>query len=147
MVRFGFNARWVFFPVLYAAGTLPVLAVGVFVADRVARTALGCHWCCEVAGLLALLVAGALVFVLSSMLLTRLERLRAPKALDHVRHCMWLYMGLVVLGITLVASYDTLGLSLGYGLGVALFFVAVYAILLNALVVFAMRRRFSVRSS
>jgi hypothetical protein len=58
-----------------------------------------------------------------------------------------LYAGLMVLGVGLVTSYDTLGLSLGYGLGVALFFVAVYAIVLNALTIYAARRHSGLRWS
>jgi hypothetical protein len=79
------NTRWVLLPLLYAVSVLPVLVVGVFVAAQV-EPLLGCHFACEIGSLLTLLVVGAAAFVLLSFGLIRLERLRPPNLLDHLRH-------------------------------------------------------------
>lgn len=139
--------RWGFFPALYAVSILPVLIVCLYVVARVERV-LGCGWACEIGGLLALLVFGAPVFLLFSIGLAHLERLRPPSFFDHLRHGIMLYVIMAVLGYILVASYDMQGLDgAWWGLGVALFLLAAYANLLDALVVYVARRRSMSQSS
>ena len=100
--------RWVLqsliFPFLYFATMLPVV-VGIAVAfssieyggflykyveplyrydEAIAMI--------DVTGLATIFVIGGLIFGLCAWLLARLEGLRQPKLVDHLRHCAYLYI-------------------------------------------------------
>ncbi len=143
-----FSVRWVLLPALYAATTVPVLIASVlasFVGGG-AVWAFFCRFICGSSGLLALLLIGAPVFGLLSIGLARVERLRAPTLRDHLRYCVVLYAGLVVLGPVLATGYGLPRWSLGWGLGVGLFLAGAYAVSVNAVVVYAIRQRSSWRA-
>ena len=142
-----FGVRWVLLPTLYAVATVPVLIASVS-ASFVGGDAVWvffCQFICGSSGLLALLLIGAPVFGLLSFGLARIERLRSPILLDHIRHCVVLYAGLVVLGPALATGYGLPRWGLGWGLGVGLFLTSAYAASVNAVVVYVMRRRGSAR--
>ena len=138
-----FGVRWLLLPTLYAAATMPVLIASVL-ASFVGGGAVWAFFCqliCGSSGLLALLLIGAPVFGLLSFGLARIERLRFPILLDHIRHCVVLYAGLVVLAPALATGYVMPRWGLGWGLGVALFLTGAYAASVDAVVLYAMRRR------
>ncbi len=60
---------------------------------------------------------------------------------------MVLYAGLAVLGPALATGYGMPRWSLGWGLGVGLFLAGAYAASVDAVVVYAMRRRSAWRAS
>jgi hypothetical protein len=129
----GFNVRWVLLPTLYGTATLPVVVASMFVVGRIER-ALGCGWACEIGGLIALLVVGAPLFGSLSLWLARVERLRGPALIDHLRHCAALYAGLAVLGYALASSHDTERYGLHWADGAALFLAGAYAASVDAAV-------------
>ncbi len=144
-----FSVRWVLLPSLYAATTMPVLLASVsasFVGGG-AMWAFFCRFICGSSGLLALLLIGTPVFGLLSLGIARVERLRVPTLRDHLRHCVVLYAGLVVLGPVLATGYGLPRWSLGWGLGVGLFLAGAYAASVDAVVLYAMRRRTARRAS
>lgn len=97
---------------------------------------------CMVAEMVAALALIAPAFVLLSLGFVRLERLRHPGILDHMRHCAVLYTGLPFLGFALFTSYDEQRIPLEWGLGAASFGAAVWTILLNVVVLYARHRTF-----
>lgn len=139
-----FIMRWLLTPAFYASSAVPVLGVGIFAVDRVEQS-FGCGWACEFGGLQTILVFGAPVFALLSVALARFENLQVPGFLDHLRHCAMLYVGLSALACVLVVSYGVQGHGLAWVLGTSLFLVAVYAVLIDATVVYVIRQRYSAR--
>ncbi len=141
MLRFDSAARWILSPTLNAASVPPLFLAGVLLVAILVERTLG--YVRVFAGLLALLVIDVLVFGLLSVGLARLERLRLPGILDHLRHCAMLYAGMVLLGSYLV--YEELKpwpcCSLAWSMGALLFLVAAYAVVLNASVVYVTQRR------
>lgn len=81
------------------------------------------------------------IFVFLSLALIRFEQLQSPNLRNHLRHCVILYPSILTLGFVLITSYDTHGRSLGWGLGLFLFIVTAYAVLLNILVNLVAGRR------
>ncbi len=135
-----FSVRWVLLPSLYAAATVPMLVASVFLGGHVAW-AFFCQWVCGTGGLLALPLFGTPIFALLSFGLTRVERLRSFALLDHLRHCVVIYAFLALLAPILASGYGLPRWSLGWGLGVGLSLVSAYAVLVDAAVVYVMRRR------
>ncbi len=99
MLRFDSAARWILSPTLYAASVPPLFLAGVLLVAILVERTLGYVW--VFAGLLALLVIDGLVFGLLSVGLARLERLRLPGILDHLRHCASALCGYGAPGILL----------------------------------------------
>lgn len=143
--RVGSNVKWILFPLVYAASLVPVTAAGVATAAMLERP-LGCHYTCEVGGLFVLLVVSTLVFALLPVAFIRSMPLRPPQWRDHLHLCSGLYTIMALLAFDLVVNYSSLSGSLGYGLEIALFCVAGYAVLINAVIVQVTRQR-SARSS
>ncbi len=79
------------------------------------------------------------------MLLLRLERLKRPTLLDHLRRCALLH-SLVLLLCPLLVNFVDLG-DFGGGGAVAIivFMAAAYAAMVDTLVLFITRRRFDRR--
>jgi hypothetical protein len=87
-----------------------------------------------------LLLACAIMFALPDLTIYKLEGSRSLGLGDHARHCALLYAGIVfVLCVLLVVSDMQPGM-LQYDLGLAVCAVAVYGILVDAMVVFSKRR-------
>lgn len=112
-------------PLLYAAVVVPMFIVGGFVAGKLSQV-VDCYMifmafppdrpfffgsCLAGEALVGLAVVSP-VFMLTSAGLVRMEGLRSPGILDHLRHCSLLYAGLPLLGWSLATSYDTLGQGL-----------------------------------
>jgi hypothetical protein len=118
-------------PILYAASAPPMFILSLsLVAFLVHVATYAWVW-----GLLASLLINTLVFVLVNVGLARIEHMRSPGIRDHLRLCAILYAGLVPLGIFLITGYDgRYCCALQWTLGAALFLVATYAIVLNALI-------------
>jgi hypothetical protein len=72
--------------------------------------------------------------------LLRLERLPEPGLRDHVRHCALLYTGIAIVCAFLLAYPGLRAGNLQYDAGITVCAAALCAILLNATVVFSMRR-------
>ena len=137
-------------PILYAAGSVPVI-VGDIVALSVIENTIGFEnfttfrYNGDVADAGAVLVLGGFVFGLLDGALVWLERLQRPTTRDHMRHCVALYTILVILAVTLIATYENSaahGISLGYGLAVTALLAVGYAISIDAALLALKRRRF-----
>ena len=87
-----------------------------------------------------LLVSGAVLYVGGWALLS-LEELRRPRVLDHLRRCAFLYLVFVPLGILLAVFVGLDDPGGGGVLALAFCAVAGYAILIDALLLFIVRRR------
>jgi hypothetical protein len=87
-----------------------------------------------------LLLACAITFALADLTIYKLEGPRSLGLGDHARHCALLYAGIVfVLCVLLVVSDMQPGMF-QYDLGLAVCAVAVYGILVDAVVVLLKRR-------
>jgi hypothetical protein len=137
-------------PILYAAGFVPVI-VGVIVVVSAIENTIGFdnfttfRYNGDLAGAGSVLVIGGFVFGLLDGILMWLERLQRPTMRDHLRHCVALYTILVILIVTLIATYENLaahGISVSYGLTVTAFFAVGYAISIDATILVFQRRRF-----
>ena len=144
-------------PLLYAAGFVPAIMVVwqimMFVEYNVGfgyDRGLGLddfttlYFNGDVAGVLAVVLVGSVVFGALTQVLTWVERLPMPGALDHLRYCALLYVFLGFLATVLIAAFPNNGdVAGGYAL-VALGFVIVgYAIFINAVLISLRRRRHS----
>jgi uncharacterized membrane protein len=93
--------------------------------------------------LLVFLGVVTLIFVLLGIGLARLERLRPPTARDHLRHCALLYVGMALLGPFIIVAYDgRYCCSLQWALAALLSLVAAYAVIVDAVTIYALARRF-----
>ena len=131
-------------PVLYAIGCVPVF-VGVLIALVLFESNI---WLAELTGLyyvgdlvaaLAMLLFGGLAFGFLGQVILRLERLREPTVLDHLRHCALLYLGLLLSGFVLLASHESQAGGLGYAYGLAIFIIGAYAASIDALILLLKR--------
>jgi len=92
------------------------------------------------------LLVGMAVLGSCSWLLLRMEKIRLPSWRDHLRRCALLYVIALLVGVTLVATYETQGRGIGYGYGVVLVFVSLLAIVADALILLLARLRPDERS-
>jgi hypothetical protein len=134
-------------PLLYGATCVAVFVtlVGVVSSTAVVRlleTLPGGFYLFEnpILSVVLLLLACAIMFALADRTIYRLEGSQNLGLRDHARHCALLYAGIVfVLCVLLVVSDMQPGM-LQYDLGLAVCAVAVYGILVDAMVVFSKRR-------
>lgn len=139
-------------PVFYALGCVPVF-LGVFLLVALLENSLwlseltGLYYVGDLVGIVATFLIGGLVFGLLGIGILRLERLRRPAFLDHLRHCALIYAGLLFSGFILFISYESQAGGLGYAYGIAVFAIGAYAALVNALILFLSRRRLSYAES
>ena len=143
-------AARVFAPVFYAAAFV-VVCVAVWsvfgIVERVAWLDGPGVWrpyhAFIVAAAMIVLVGGT-VFWLLGRTLVWMEQLRAPSAVDHLRHCILLYVVLLpatLLGALYLWSYLRYGGTVGAWIFVALgFVVAGYGVLIDAMIL--RRQRF-----
>ncbi len=145
-------------PLLYAAGFVPAIVavwqIMMFVEYNIGfgyDRGLGLddfttlYFNGDVAGVLAVILVGSVVFGALTKALMWLERLPMPGTLDHFRHCALLYVFLGLLATVLIAEFATNygDVAGGYAI-VALGFVIVgYAILINAALIALQCRRHS----
>lgn len=128
-------------PVLYALGCVPVF-LGVFLSVALLENSLwlgeltGLYYVGDLVAIVALFLIGGLVFGLLGVGALRIERLRRPAFLDHLRHCALIYAGLLFSGFILFISYESQAGGLGYAYGIATFAIGTYAVFVNALVLF-----------
>jgi hypothetical protein len=73
--------------------------------------------------------------------IARLEHLRSPGILDHLRHCALLYISMVPLGIFVVSTYNSPSCCTQTMLAVILSLALVYAAGLDAIMLYFMARR------
>jgi hypothetical protein len=135
-----FGVRWILSPILYAASVPPMFVLSLLVvAFLVDISPYAWVW-----GLLASLLISTLVFVLINVGLVHIEHMRSPGVRDHLRLCAILYAGLAPMGIFLITEYNgRYCCALRWTLGAALFPVATYAIVVNALIFYLLQRRYS----
>lgn len=108
----------------------------------------------DIVAAVAILVIGGFVFGVLGQALMWLERLHRPTVWGHIRYCIALYVISGFLGITLISAYEANfganvpagSLTAGYIAAILCFFIASYAIILNALTLMRKRRRNSVNS-
>ena len=112
--------------IAYIASREPYLHTGRFVGDVDAGA--------------GLLVIGGLVFPLATVVACRVERVRAPRASDHLRQCSLLYAAFVLGGITLAAGRDGSG-SLGFAIGTVAVAAGLVGVIANALTLAARASR------
>jgi hypothetical protein len=132
------TVKWILSPALYAASLPPVLIAYLFVVVGVSG-AFGNVLACVIGVSLAL--GSGTVLVVLNLRFVRLEHSRPPGILDHLRHCTILYAGLVFLAFFLVP--ELVGpwcCTLQWSFGAVLFLGAGYAVVLNALTLYATRR-------
>ncbi len=133
-------------PLLYGAICVAVFAALVAVATSTAVVRLlealpGGFYLFEnpILSVVLLLLACAITFALPDLTIYKLEGSRSLGLKDHARHCALLYAGIVfVLCVLLVVSDMQPGM-LRYDLGLAVCAVAVYGILVDAVVVLLKR--------
>lgn len=149
-------------PFLYAAGFVLVMIADVGVAILIERTIgfydrggdplkfITLRHNGDIVSAAATLIIGGAVFGLLASVLVRLERLPRPTIGDHLRHCTALYPILGTLIILLLATHENQaahGVSLGYGVAMAAFFAAGYAIVVDALILWWQREKYARASS
>jgi hypothetical protein len=84
------------------------------------------------------------VFVVFNVCLARIEHMKSPGIRDHLRYCAILYAGLVPLGFFVITGYNgRYCCALQWTLGASLLPVARYAIVMNSLIVYVVRQRYS----
>lgn len=127
-----------FATLFYAAGVLPVMVAAFFTASYV-EGIFGCP-SCNFAGLAGFVVFGLLVFVWFSVFALGFDRVRPSNLFDHLEHCALLYAGLVA-SAYVVATAGTHPESLEFALYAGLTLSILYAIVLNGLTLFVIRRR------
>jgi len=142
-------------PLLYAAGFALVM-LGAIAAVTLAERTIGFYdqsgtpnlttirYNGDVAGAVAVLLLGGVVFGLIARALVWMEGLCGSTLEDHLRHCTAHYVVLVALAILLLATYENQaanGMSLGYGVGVAALMTVGYAIVIDALTLWWQRRK------
>ena len=131
--------KWLASPVLYAAGALLVFVVPSILFERFVEPILGYV---EVFGYLSgLLLINSLALVMLCRGIARLEHLRSPGILDHVRHCALLYISLGSLGSVVVSTYNSPSCCTQTMLAVILSLALVYAAGLDAITIYIMARR------
>lgn len=144
MYGFRLGVRWILSPILYAASVPPMFVLFLLVVAILVEQA-PYVW---VLGLSVLLWISTLVFVLANVGLARIEHTYSPGIRDHLRRCAILYAGLVPLGFFLITGYDgRYCCALQWTLEAALFPVATYAIVVNASIIYVLRRRYSASRS
>lgn len=89
---------------------------------------------------LSILLVFGVVFVAVNRLVMRLEDSQRLTILDHFRRCAFLYAAFALLGVLLLAFWDT-DAGPEYGAALLIFLCSGYAILLDALVPLCGRRR------
>ncbi len=133
-------------PIFYALGCVPVflgvvLSVALFENSLWLGELTGLYYVGDLVAVVAMFLIGGLVFGLLGVGALRLERLRRPAFLDHLRHCALLYVGLLFSGFVLFISYESQAGGLGYAYGIAVFASGVYAALVDALILSLSQRR------
>jgi hypothetical protein len=132
-------------PLLYVAGFVPVF-LGVFLSVALLENNLwlseltGLYYVGDLVAVVAMLLIGGLVFGPLSAVILRLDNLRRPTFLDHLRHCALIYASLFLLLFVLVVSYELQAGGLGYGLGIVVFVIGAYAAFIDASILFLNRR-------
>ncbi len=133
--------RWALSPLLYAVGALSLFIIPIASLLSVERQVPGNAGL--VGTLLAFLGLVSLISVLLGIGLARLERLRPPTARDHLRHCALLYNGMALLGPYVIVAYDgRYCCSLQWALAALLSLVAAYTVIVDAVTMYALARRF-----
>jgi predicted neutral ceramidase superfamily lipid hydrolase len=134
-------------PLLYGAICVAVFVTLVGVASSTAVVRLlealpGGFYLLEnpILSVVLLLLACAITFALPDLTIYKLEGSRSLGLKDHARHCALLYAGIVFLLCVLLVVSDMQPGMLQYDLGLAVCAVAVYGILVDAMVVFSKRR-------
>lgn len=146
-------------PFLYLASTIPVIisliVVLTFVEYNIGfrgyEPGLGLdgfttlYFDGDLIGMVALVLIGGPVFGLCSWGVTKLERTRQPSITDHLRHCVFLYAFVVIVGASfvmeLVGNFVS-GDPMHEGPKAVIFLVAAgYAILIDALILIRQGRR------
>ena len=131
--------KWLVSPVLYGAVALLVFVVPPIMFERFVEPILGYV---EVFGYLSgLLLICSLALVMLCRGIGRLEHLRSPGILDHLRHCALLYISLVPLGIFVVSTYNSPSCCTQTMIAVILSLALVYAAGLDAITLYIMARR------
>jgi hypothetical protein len=131
--------KWAVLPVLYGTVALLVFVVPPILFERFAEPILGYV---EVIGYLSgLLLISALALVMLCRGIARLEHLRSPGILDHLRHCALLYISLGPLASVVVSTYNSPSCCTQTMLAVILSLALVYAAGLDAIMLYFMARR------